>query len=215
MTLGKFLFTLVGLITVGFCHAQSTASLQVSLSSEEQPLEDAVVSLTPLDFDAPALPPDEAEIVQENKQYDPYVTVLRVGTKATFPNRDSVQHHLYSVSKPKRFEKPLYASGTTESVLFDQEGVVTLGCNIHDWMVAYVLIVDTPWFAKSGSDGLASLAGIPPGRYRLEVWHPRIKKAIEQEITLQEGDNAPEEFSLKLKRDRRIRRAPTGKSGGY
>lgn len=215
MTLGKKLLTLASLIAVTIGHAQITASLEVSITAEEQPLEDAVVSLSPLDFSPPSPRPDEAEIVQENKQYNPYVTVLRVGTKAKFPNRDSVQHHLYSVSKPKRFEKPLYASGTTESVLFDREGVVTLGCNIHDWMVAYVRIVDTPWFAKSGSNGLALLTGMPAGRYRLEVWHPRIKKTIEQEVIIREDTHSAEAFDLKLKRDRRIRRAPTGRSGGY
>jgi len=191
------------------------AQLNITLVHDGEPLEYAVASLTPLDFPVPTKSAAEAVIAQENKEYDPYVTVVMVGTEASFPNRDNVQHHLYSVSKPKRFEKPLYASGTSETVLFDQPGVVTLGCNIHDWMVAYVLVVPTPWFAKTGPDGLAMVKGMPPGRYELEIWHPRIRQPIKQEITLVSGPNSAEEMRLNLKRDRRIRRAPVGRSGGY
>lgn len=209
------LLTLGALLAASLCHAQPTASLTLTILHDGAPLEYAVASLTPLDFPAMAAPTSDAVIAQEDREYDPYVTVVVVGTEASFPNRDDVQHHLYSVSKPKRFEKPLYASGTSETVLFDKVGVVTLGCNIHDWMVAYVLVVPTPWFAKTGDDGLAVLKGMPPGRYRLEVWHPRIRKTIKKEVTLVEGFNSPEKMSLKLKRDRRIRRAPVSRSGGY
>ena len=207
--------TLIVFALLAFNLRGADAQLTVALVHEDEPLEYAVASLTPLDFPVPSKAAAEAVIAQENKEYDPYVTVVMVGTEASFPNRDNVQHHLYSVSKPKRFEKPLYGSGTSETVLFDQPGVVTLGCNIHDWMVAYVLVVSTPWFATTGPDGLAVLTGMPPGRYELEVWHPRIRKPITQEVTLVAGDNPSEKMSLILKRDRRIRRAPVGRSGGY
>ncbi len=215
MTPGKTIILLAILYAVTVAQAQPTASLEVALSSKGKPLEDGVITLTPLDFTPPALTGEKVEIAQVSKQYDPYVTVLRVGTRALFPNRDNVQHHLYSVSKPKRFEKPLYASGKSETVVFDKPGVVTLGCNIHDWMIAYIFVVETPWHQKSGPDGLASLTDLPAGRYILEVWHPRIRKPIRQEIMLTEGARASEQVSLKLKRDRRIRRAPVGRSGGY
>jgi plastocyanin len=195
-------------------HA-AEANLTLRLTSGDLPLADAVASLTPLDFAPPAPHMPDAVIAQENKEYDPYVTVLQAGTEAAFPNRDNVQHHLYSVSKAKRFEKPLYASGDSETVVFDVSGVVTLGCNIHDWMVAYVLVVPTPWFVKTGPDGVAALPGVPPGRYRLEIWHPRLSKVISREISLTAGMNPGETVELKLKPDRRIRRAPTGRSGGY
>jgi len=204
----------LGLTTSG---KGETADLTFTIYSEALPLQDAVASLVPLDFNppSPASAPIEVVIAQENKEYDPYVTVIRAGTEAMFPNRDNVQHHLYSVSKPKRFEKPLYASGTSESVVFEKTGLVTLGCNIHDWMVAYVLVVPTPWFVKTGTDGVAHLRGLPPGRYQLEVWHPRLSKSESREVTLMAGENTLEAIRLKLKPDRRIRRAPTGGSGGY
>ncbi len=191
------------------------AQFTMKFFHDGSPLEYAVASLTPLDFPVSLIPTSNAVVTQADKEYDPYVTVVMVGTETSFPNKDTVQHHLYSVSKAKRFEKPLYASGTTETVVFDKVGVVTLGCNIHDWMLAYVYVAPTPWFAKSDADGLAEIKGIPPGRYQLTVWHPRIKKPIEQEITLVAGPNLPEEMNLNLKRDRRIRRAPAGRASGY
>ena len=181
-----------------------------------KPVPDAVLSLTPLDAPAPATPlATDIEISQIGEQYRPYVTPVRVGTTVEFPNKDPIQHHLYSVSKPKPFEKPLYESGSSETVTFDKPGVVTLGCNIHDWMVAYVLVLETPWFAKSSAEGRVAVAGLPAGRYRLELWHPRLASAITREVTV--ADTAPlaEKFELRLKPDRRIRRAPAGESKTY
>jgi hypothetical protein len=152
-------------------------------------------------------------VAQEDQEYVPYVTAVRTGTQVDFPNKDKIQHHLYSVSKPKRFEKPLYASGAHESVVFDRPGVITLGCNIHDWMIAYVVVLDTPYFAKSDRDGQATMNGLEPGRYRLEIWHPRLGKSVEQEVLVPAP--APLSVTLALKPDRRIRRAPDGKTGGY
>lgn len=182
-----------------------------------QPVADAVVSLAPLDAPAPPYAPDKhpVEIVQSGKQYRPYVTPVRAGTRVDFPNEDSVQHHIYSVSKPKPFEKPLYESGASESVLFDQPGVVTLGCNIHDWMVAYVVVLETPWFAKSDEAGRAAVTGLPAGRYALEVWHPRLAAPVRQEVRLAESGALEQAFELRLKPDRRVRRAPSGESKSY
>src|SRR3954470_8742436 len=114
------------------------------------PVADGVLSLIPLDVPVPPVAPTaQAEIAQAGQEFLPYVSVVQVGTRVVFPNRDTVQHHVYSLSKPKKFELPLYNPGQNESFVFDVSGVVTLGCNIHDWMLAYLLVVPTPWFAKS------------------------------------------------------------------
>jgi plastocyanin len=142
-----------------------------------KPVEDAVVSLVALD--SPALPPaaispgSHVEISQQGQEFSPYVTAVAVGTAVMFPNNDTLQHHVYSLSKPKRFEFARYAPGTKESIVFDQPGVVILGCNIHDWMLAYLVVLSTPSFAKSDATGRVALEA-PAGRYRLEVWHPRL-----------------------------------------
>jgi plastocyanin len=204
------------LITLTTAVSVAAAELAVTLrSSKGQPVADAVVSLVPLD--APVPPPSPAkrtEIAQENQEYSTYVTVVQAGSTVFFPNKDTVQHHVYSLSKAKKFELPLYNPGQAESFVFDVSGVVTLGCNIHDWMLAYLVVVPTPYFAKSDGLGAASVTA-PAGRYRLELWHPLLGAPISEEITLAEGAAGRREFTLTLKPDRRIRRGPAGKTAGY
>lgn len=179
-------------------------------------LADAIVSLVPLDGSKPAVAPvTGATVVQTDEQYAPFVTPVTVGTTVAFPNEDRVQHHIYSVSKAKRFEKPLYAPGATASVTFDQPGVVALGCNIHDWMIAYLLVLETSHYAKTDATGRAELRAVPPGRYRLEVWHPRLAQPVVRELTLGAGPQGPAEIDLTLRPDRRIRRTQDSRAGGY
>lgn len=207
---------LLSTVLIGATACAAESGFAIALKDHRGlPVPDAVVSLIPLD--SPIPPPTDdipaVEIAQEDQEYVPYVTVVRVGTRVDFPNKDNIQHHLYSVSKPKRFEKPLYASGAHESVVFDKPGVVTLGCNIHDWMIGYVVVLETPYFAKSDQDGHAALSGLAPGRYQLAIWHPRLGKPVTEEIRV--PASAPQTATLALKPDRRIRRAPDGKTGGY
>ena len=201
------------------CPLAAVASGPVAFQLKDakgSPVADAVVSLVPLDAPAPATPPAvPLEIVQRGQEFVPYVTPLLVGTTVSFPNRDTVQHHVYSLSKPKKFELPLYAGEAKAPVLFDVAGVVALGCNIHDWMSAYIVVLATPWFAKTGADGVASIAGVPAGRYRAEVWHPRLAQRASRDLTLASEAPAPLAFTRTLKADRRIRREPGRTSGGY
>ena len=126
-----------------------------------------------------------AEIGQVNREFDPFVTVVTTGTRVVFPNHDKVKHHVYSFSPAKSFEIQLYSGTPTEPIVFDKAGVVVIGCNIHDWMLAYVVVLDSPWFAKSAASGTAQLANLPAGRYTLHVWHPYQKAdAATQEIEL-------------------------------
>ncbi|MDZ7829673.1 MAG: hypothetical protein U5K33_09385 [Halofilum sp. (in: g-proteobacteria)] len=91
-----------------------------------------------------------------------------------FPNSDETRHHVYSFSEAKTFELQLYAARDADPVVFDRAGVVTLGCNIHDWMLGYLLVLDTPAFDRTGNEGRARCPICPPGRYRVELWHPRL-----------------------------------------
>jgi plastocyanin len=191
------------------------AELAITIKAAKgEPVADAVVSLVPLDGATVPPPAVDGEIAQQNEEFSPYVTVVQAGARIIFPNRDKVQHHVYSLSKTKKFELPLYNPGQAESIAFETPGLVTLGCNIHDWMLAYIVVVPTPWFAKSNALGLASLTA-PAGRYRLELWHPRLAASLTQEITLAGGEHTRREFSLTLKPDRRIRRSGATKPGGY
>lgn len=163
------------------------------------PVADAVVSLLPLDQPVPPAHDAQAVMDQRNLSFVPQVLVVQTGTLVHFPNSDNVRHHVYSFSPAKRFELKLYAGNHASSVLFDHAGVDTLGCNIHDWMLGYVVVVDTPWFAKTGTDGTASVDA-PPGRYTLNLWHPRQDAdtpAVSEAVTL--GDTTVQrQYALKL-----------------
>jgi len=143
---------------------------------------------------------------QQNKAFVPHVLVVPVGTPVMFPNRDNIRHHVYSFSPAKRFELPLYIGTPAAPVVFDKPGVVVLGCNIHDWMVGYIYVSATPYFAKTGEDGRARLGDVPAGAYEARVWHPRMRAEPDKSgksITIATGDPDQLEFVVALKSDRR------------
>jgi plastocyanin len=163
-----------------------------------RPLPDAVVTLQPRSGSAPA-PTGKATIEQLNKEFIPRVTVIATGSRVWFPNLDRVRHHVYSFSAAKKFDIKLYAGDPPAPVLFDKPGLVVLGCNIHDWMVAYVYITDAPLFGKTDTKGRLVLANVPAGDYVAHVWHPDLVGA-ELVKTLRVGSEATE---LKLSLDTR------------
>lgn len=116
-------------------------------------------------------PLPEQEIGQQKKSFVPDQLVITRGTAVNFPNRDTVRHHVYSFSPAKRFELKLYIGTPAAPVVFDTPGVAVLGCNIHDHMVAWVVIVDTPHHAETDAAGRAVLRDVPPGEYQLRTWH--------------------------------------------
>ncbi|GAA4425440.1 methylamine utilization protein [Acidovorax lacteus] len=139
-----------------------------------KPLSDAVVFLESSDARKLVRPMPAQEIAQEKRQFLPGVLAITVGTEVQFPNRDSIRHHVYSFSPAKKFELKLYTGRPANPVVFDQPGVVVLGCNIHDQMVGWVVVVDTPYLGQSSASGQASLTGVSPGTYKLRSWHARL-----------------------------------------
>jgi hypothetical protein len=167
-------------------HAAAVPAAMVTIGIKNQtgsPAEDAVIVFDPLD----AVPPPSHPVViidQINKRFVPRVNVIRTGTAVSFPNSDSIRHQVYSFSKPHPFNLKLYAGSPRMEITFDKPGMVILGCNIHDTMVAFVAVVDTPYFAKTRPSGTAQIE-LPAGRYRLRVWHPSESAAIDpQEISV-------------------------------
>ena len=127
---------------------------------------------------------------QRDIQFQPYVLIVPVGGTVSFPNLDRVRHQVYSFSRGNRFELPLYARGEAPSRTFSAVGVAALGCNIHDQMLAYIKVVDTPWAAKTDAAGNLTLRGIPAGGATLRVWHPTLAgrgNEISQAITVGAG----------------------------
>lgn len=197
-------------------HAESVVRI-LTRDAKGAPVADAVAWLIPLDSPAPVLaPPAEPVIItQEGEEFSPYVTPVVVGTRVLFTNGDKVQHHVYSLSKPKRFDIPLFGAEAKPSVLFDQPGVVALGCNIHNWMSSYIVVVATPYFSKTSADGAVTLTGLAPGNYRLEIWHPRLASDTRRDLAITTGEAPLQTISIVLKAVRRLRRAPDAVGGSY
>ncbi len=153
----------------------AAATVEVQLNDETgKPLANAVVFLESREARQASKPLQNVMIAQAAKQFDPMVTVVTAGTSVQFPNRDKVRHHVYSFSPTKTFELKLYAGTEANPVVFDKSGIAVLGCNIHDNMAAWVVVVETPYFARSAEAGKVTLANVPAGNYRLRVWHPEL-----------------------------------------
>ncbi|MEP6546836.1 MAG: hypothetical protein ABJD53_05170 [Gammaproteobacteria bacterium] len=180
---------------------------------------DAVVLATPLDPRSAlrSKTPSEA-IDQVDKQFVPYVKVVFVGSKIRFPNSDNIRHQVYSFSPAKKFELPLYGGTDAPPVVFDKPGVVVLGCNIHDWMLGYIYVSDTPFFAQTEVAGTASIEDLPPGEYSVRLWHPSLEQgeqATAQRVTVNAGSPATLEWEVGLKARFRVPRVSGAASPGY
>jgi plastocyanin len=185
------------------------ATLVINVQSADgRPLSGAVVTVRPLDGQARHPAPVRAVMDQVNRAFEPDLLVIPVGSTVEFPNSDSVSHQIYSFSQPKRFQLPLYRGKPYPPVHFDQPGVVTLGCNIHDEMLAYLLVTDAPWSGRTDSVG-AWTVDLPRGRYRVALWHPRLRDSeadLERELTVGETDRA----DLTLRLSKPLQPAPLG-----
>jgi plastocyanin len=176
-----------------------SASVEITVTDARGgALEDAVVWAMPKAA-AAAPRPREAVIEQMDSTFIPLVTVVRTGTAVRFPNRDGIRHHVYSFSPAKTFQIRLYA-GTPAPIVFDKPGEVVLGCNIHDHMIAYVYVVDTPWFAKTGGDGHARIDAVPAGDYDLHLWHfAQAAATAPRAIRLRGGEPQASAFAVALR----------------
>ncbi|OYY48400.1 MAG: methylamine utilization protein [Methylophilales bacterium 28-44-11] len=146
------------------------------------------------------------DVEQKGRQFNPLVSVVQAGASINFPNRDKVRHHVYSFSPAKKFELKLYSGVPTKPVLFDKPGTVVLGCNIHDNMLAFIHIVETPYFAKTNASGVATFSQILEDSYELKVWHYALQtenKPAQQAITIKAG-NQPVVIQLEINNAKRL-----------
>ena len=174
-------------------------------------LENAVVFLTPLfTLQTPKPMRDDAEMRQQNILFAPEVLAVQVGTKVSFPNFDESRHHVYSFSKPKRFELQLYGKDESNSIIFEKPGVVAIGCNIHDNMLAYIYVTEAPIFVKTGADGVAEFTDLEAGQYEMTAWHPGVRRkgAPEPQVITIDGQEAQAEAKIRLRRVWGIQRDP-------
>jgi plastocyanin len=194
--LGMVLFIAAPLASAASPQAEfSTVEAQVVVSyvqgkSSHSGNEDVVVWLTPLDREI-QLSPARArhyQMVQKDKQFHPHVLAIAVGAPVEFPNLDPWFHNVFSLYKGEKFDLGLYEAGSSRTVHFDRPGVSFLFCNIHPEMSAYVLALETPYFAVSNHQGQIRISNVPHGRYRIEVWFERAESSemakLSREVTV-------------------------------
>ncbi|GAB58897.1 MAG TPA: methylamine utilization protein [Rheinheimera sp.] len=178
------LFSLL-IILCGLSPRLAADTLNIKLVTQHnQPLADAVVELvSPAGTALPAGEP--ASVTQQGLMFHPFVSAVVRGSAVDFPNLDKTRHHVYSFSPAKTFEIELYSGKPEQPVIFDKAGIVALGCNIHDYMQAYIYVGDSPLLAVSNSQGELSFSAVAPGDYQLRLWHPwQLAPAAEQHLTL-------------------------------
>lgn len=203
--------------------AVQAAQLRISLQDAETglPLEDAVVEVhLPIVLQNEFSSTSEYSVDQVEKEFIDNVTVVNVGSRVFFPNSDDILHHVYSFSPAKVFELPLYGNGRSVdfSQIFDQVGIVELGCNIHDWMLGYIYVAETTLVVKTDANGQALIEGVPEGVLSVSIWHPRASHdsdALQHSIEFDDAQPSTLRMALSLERDNRLRRAPNVSRSRY
>ena len=178
---------------LSLASAAAAADLTVTVKGDDgAPLADTVVLVHPASGSGPAAALRFSwpiVMTQQNIAFNPYVLIVPLGSTVGFPNKDKVRHHVYSFSAAKKFELKLYGQQEERTVTFDKPGLVALGCNIHDSMIGYIYVSDTPFAAKTNEAGQAAIRGLPGGSGTLSVWHPDSKsgKAADRPVSLAAG----------------------------
>jgi plastocyanin len=206
--------TLILTIMSPAAWAQSRVQIAVK-DSLGRPIANSVIMVQP--DDGATLPSRlsrrDFAVQQIDREFVPKITIAALGSRVTFPNRDVVQHSVYSFSKAKPFEIPIYAGDSPQVITLDKAGVVTLGCNIHDWMVGYIVVADTPIAETTKADGMVTIADLPRGKYTLRVWHSQLVPGeITQQFSLTESESRVD-VSLPLKPARERYKPPLNIKG--
>jgi plastocyanin len=185
---------------IAAAQAGHAATIEITVKDAKgQAVEDAALWAMPKPGPAPARK-REAAISQRDKTFIPSVTIVQSGTAIQFPNQDPIRHHVYSFSPAKVFEIKLYAGTPVAPILFDKPGEVVLGCNIHDHMIAWIYVVDTPWFAKTAKEGTARIEGLPAGDFDLYlVHHDEVAPQPPTAVKLRADETQPIAFTITVK----------------
>ncbi|MFK7862688.1 MAG: hypothetical protein AB8B95_00530 [Pseudohongiellaceae bacterium] len=197
-------------------------SLSVLLQDDEgNPIDQAVVEiLLPENLRSEFAQLADIKVDQLDKEFVPHVSTVVAGSRVSFPNSDDILHHVYSFSPLNTFNIPLYGKDQQAeySQAFNDSGVIEIGCNIHDWMLAYVYVAETVLHGASDESGFVKLSNLPAGEFQLRVWHSRLDEEdvlSTRTIALNQGEITEMEITLELQRDRRVRRAPSSSRSRY
>jgi plastocyanin len=212
------------LLLVAGATARATGVVVSVTDAKDRPVDQVVVVLEPAGGGRTGAElrgsagVQRAVIDQRSLKFVPEISVVRTGTAIDFPNSDQVRHQVYSFSAAKNFKLALYAGHVYPPLVFDRPGLVTLGCNIHDSMIGFVYVTDSPWFGKTDPQGRIEIAAIPPGEYRVHLWHPRFapdEAQIERSLSVAAAGTATLSVSLQRTMQPEPGNNPSRKWKGY
>ena len=162
----------------GLCLTAPLAAAPLSVrvvDGSGRPVRDAVVTFHPAAGARAPRPSRPYVVSQKGMQFHPFLAIVPVGADVSFPNLDSVKHHVYSFSPAKKFELKLFARDQSRTIRFDKAGVIAVGCNIHDAMTAFIVVTDSVWTARTNLRGMVVFPDAPGGKGRVTVWHPYLR----------------------------------------
>ena len=196
---------LAGVLSVGGWAngvAQRVTGRIAILEKRNKPSPDLGDAVIYLEGPGPTAPAAGVEIAITDKEYAPHVVVVPVGSTVRFPNHDPFNHNVFSVSEANQFDLGLYGRGESKSRTFTQPGLVRVYCNVHPRMVAYIWVMANRLYAQPGADGAFTIENVPPGTYRLHVWHERIAAEILREVVVTATGAADAQVALDARRYR-------------
>lgn len=162
-------------------------------------------------------PVGKFEINQLDKEFIPLLTIAGVGSSLRFNNQDPLKHHVYSVSKGNKFELPLHNGHSDKIIQLTTPGIIKLGCNIHDWMLAYVYVAESDRIKIMDKLGRVEFSGLPAGDYQIKIWSPRLRntnKPITRSVSIAADQSQTLKFEIKLRKHIR-KPARKTQSGSY
>lgn len=176
---------LVGMTLLPF--ATKAAVFKV-LDANGEPVKNMVITIDNTNASA-GLQATNAIMVQRERKFDPHILVVQQGASVSFPNEDDIAHQVYSFSDAKAFQMRIYKDEEQAPVVFEKPGVIELGCNVHDWMLAYIYVADTPFFAITDDNGQATIDINVNEEQSVNIWHPLLDKSEPTSRKMQLNDN--------------------------
>lgn len=167
----------------------SHAAIFSILDKTGKPLTDIVVVVKHSKHNALIEKPDAVKMSQQSRQFEPHVLLVQQNTPISFPNDDDITHHVYSFSPAKQFEQFLEKGDEKAPLIFEKAGVIELGCNVHDWMMGYIYVADSPYYGMTDSSGQVEFSLPEQGEYLVSLWHPLMDKLEYEPRTIDVGES--------------------------
>ena len=195
-------------LTSSVCYGFNTSVTVQDINGKNA--ADIVVFLTPIEGQPVTKSNHQVIISQSHKTFSPYISVTQSGNPLIFSNRDDITHHIYSTGNEEAFAFTI-KPGQEINQAVNKASEIAMGCNVHDWMSGHLMVLDTPYFTKTASNGKAVLATQLPGKYQLTLWHPQLLNATNRQ-SLPISINSDQNITVKLRS--KMARIPEQKSSG-